>query len=192
MIACQERDPRDPQKIKLCSIRAISLARTLPDSMYIFFVEEQKRSREWCKKYCTFDRIASFINAEWFLAHLSWKLKWAFLITCCPSSVCSSVCLSVCKLFTFSSSSPEPLGQFQPNLAQSILRWGGFKFVQMKGPALFQGEIITKKWKLMTKLKNLLHQNHWAYFNQTWHKASLGKGDSSLFKWRALSSSKGR
>ena len=25
------------------------------------------------------------------------------------------------KLFKFSSSSPEPLGQFQPNLAQSIL-----------------------------------------------------------------------
>ena len=25
------------------------------------------------------------------------------------------------KLFTISSSSPEPLGQFQPNLAQSIL-----------------------------------------------------------------------
>ena len=36
-------------------------------------------------------------------------------------SVRLSVCLSVCKLFTFSSSSPEPLGQFQPNLAQSIL-----------------------------------------------------------------------
>ena len=75
-----------------------------------------------------------------FLAHLSWKLKWAFLITCHPSSVC----LSVCKLFTFSSSSPEPLGQFQTNLAQSILGWRGFQFVQMKGPALFQGEIITK------------------------------------------------
>ena len=47
------------------------------------------------------------------------------LITCRPSSVrlsvCLSVCPSVCKLFTFSSSSPEPLGQFQPNLAQSIL-----------------------------------------------------------------------
>ena len=25
------------------------------------------------------------------------------------------------KLFTFSSSSPEPMGRFQPNLAQSIL-----------------------------------------------------------------------
>ena len=36
------------------------------------------------------------------------------------SAVLPSVRLSVCKLFTFSSSSPEPLGQFQPNLAQSI------------------------------------------------------------------------
>ena len=59
-------------------------------------------------------------------------------------SVCPSVCLSVCKLFTFSSSSPEPQGLFQPNLAQSILGWRGFKFVQIKGPTLFQGEIITK------------------------------------------------
>ena len=80
----------------------------------------------------------------YFLAHLSWKLKWAFLITFRPLSVRPlsirlSVRPSVCKLFTFSSSSPEPLGQFQPNLAQSILGWRGFKFVQMKGPVLFQG-----------------------------------------------------
>ena len=33
----------------------------------------------------------------------------------------SVVRLSVCKLFTFSTSSQQPLGQFQPNLAQSIL-----------------------------------------------------------------------
>ena len=44
-----------------------------------------------------------------------------------------SDCLSVRKLFTFSSSSPEPLSQFQPNLAQSIFGWRRFKFVQMKG-----------------------------------------------------------
>ena len=68
-------------------------------------------------------------------------------------SVRPSVCLSVCKLFTFSSSSPEPLGQFQPNLAQSILGWRGFKFVQMKGRALFQGEIITKQWKYIDEIK---------------------------------------
>ena len=28
----------------------------------------------------------------------------------------------------------------------------------------------------------LLLQNRWTNFNQTWHKSSLGKGDSSLFK----------
>ena len=72
------------------------------------------------------------------------------------SVVCLSVCLSVhpsvrpsvCKLFTFSSSSPEPLGQFQPNLAQNILGWRGFKYVQVKGPSLFQGEIITQIAKI--------------------------------------------
>ena len=41
-------------------------------------------------------------------------------------------------------SSPEPLGRFQPNLAQCIPEWRGFKFEQKKGPALFQGEIIKK------------------------------------------------
>ena len=117
-----------------------------------------------------------------FLAHLSWKLKWAFLIAFRPSSVCPSVNFSyfrlllqnhwanfnqTChkaslgegnsslfkwrappfskgrllrnsenKLTKFKKSSPEPLSQFQPNLAQSILGWRGFKFVQIKGPAL--------------------------------------------------------
>ena len=48
------------------------------------------------------------------------------------------------KLFTFSSSSPEPLTQFQPNLAQSIFGWRGYEFIEMKGYAHFQGEIISK------------------------------------------------
>ena len=145
------------------------------------------------------------------------------------------------------SSSPEPLNQFQPNLAQSILGWQGLKFVQMKGPALFQGEINTKsknkltkfkkssspeprtepistklgtkhpwvkgnqvcsnerprpfqrgdnyeisKKKTLTKFKILLVLNHLANITQTWHKASLGEGESSLFKWRAPPFSKGR
>ena len=41
-------------------------------------------------------------------------------------------------------SSPEPLGQFHQNLAQTIFGWLGFSFIQIKGPTLFQGEIITK------------------------------------------------
>ena len=48
--------------------------------------------------------------------------------------------------------SPEPLGHFQPNLAQSILGWREFKFVQMKGPALFQGEMIKKYRKYIDKI----------------------------------------
>ena len=39
---------------------------------------------------------------------------------------------------------------------------------------------------------HLLLQKHWANFNQTWPTASLGKGDSSLFKWRPPPFSKGR
>ena len=93
-----------------------------------------------------------------FYSSPSWKLKWAFLITCCLLSV---VCLSVCKLFTFSTTSQEPLGQFQLNLAQSILGFRGFKFVQMKGQALLQGEIIMK----LGKFKNILLLNHWTNFN---------------------------
>ena len=91
-----------------------------------------------------------------FLDHPSWKLYWAFLITCRPSSVYPFVRLSVYKLFTFSSSSPEPLGQFHPNLAQSIPGWKGFKFVQMKGHALLQEEIIIKKQKYIDEIKENL------------------------------------
>ena len=39
---------------------------------------------------------------------------------------------------------------------------------------------------------NLLLQNQQANFNQTWHKSSLGKGNSKLYKSRARSFSKGR
>ena len=56
------------------------------------------------------------------------------------------------KLFTFSSSSLEPLDQFQPNLAQSILGWRELKFVQMKSPDLLQGEVITIYWKYIDKI----------------------------------------
>ena len=67
------------------------------------------------------------------------KTGFAFIISSPELKVQVSCLLSVIVIvvnFTFSSSSPEPLGQFQPNLAQSILRWRGFKFVQIKGPAL--------------------------------------------------------
>ena len=63
-----------------------------------------------------------------FLAHLSQRIKWAFLIKICPLS--------------------------------------------------FFGVVVNFSHF------HLLLQNHWANFNRTWHKASLCKVDSSLFKWR--------
>ena len=102
-----------------------------------YSIYEVKTFLVWIEILC---RCAEPIS---FLAHLSWKLKWAYLITCHPSSVCLSVCLSVCPSVNFS--------HF-----------------------------------------HLLLQNHWANFNQTWHKVSLGEGDSSLFKWRATPFPKGR
>ena len=34
VIACQERDPREPDRAMLCSHRAIGLGRTLPNSKF--------------------------------------------------------------------------------------------------------------------------------------------------------------
>ena len=48
-------------------------------------------------------------------------------------SVRLSVCSSVCKRFLFSTSSQEPLGQYQPNVAQSILGCRGFKLFSKEG-----------------------------------------------------------
>ena len=38
----------------------------------------------------------------------------------------------------------------------------------------------------LAKIHWLNLKNHWANFNQTWLKASLGEGDSSVFKWRDM------
>ena len=65
-----------------------------------------------CLYYLVVDFL--FIGSS-LLAHLSWKRKYIDEIR---------------------KSSPEPLSQFQPNLAQSILRWRGFKFLQMKNQSI--------------------------------------------------------
>ena len=47
-----------------------------------------------------------------------------------------------CKFFTFLSSSPEPLGQFQSYLAQSILGLRGFKFGQIRNHSILKRKIM--------------------------------------------------
>ena len=65
-----------------------------------------------------------FFNMSDLLVLLSpLELKLKLSLSDCLLSNRLSVHLSVSKLFTFSSSPPEPLGQFQPKLAQCILGW---------------------------------------------------------------------
>ena len=61
----------------------------------------------------------------------------------------------------------------------------------------WQDHLCSLKWnkehtfKLMI-FKTLLLQNHQTNYNQDMHKAFLGKGNSSLYKWRAASFSRWR
>ena len=56
-----------------------------------------------------------------------------------------------------------------------------------KGPHPFQRVDNYEIANTLTDFENLLLQNHWTNFNQTWHKASLkkGEGNSSLFQRKA-------
>ena len=73
------------------------------------------------------------------------------------------------------------LGQFQPNLEESILRKIECNFLQIKAHTLPQGEIIQNNKNIWRIFKYFLFQNYRAIFNQTWHKASLGRGNSDFF-----------
>ena len=78
------------------------------------------------KTHAALTHFLSFFSG--FLAHLSRKAQESFsdqnlfVVRRCRRCLC---CRQRCrlryrKLFTFSSSSPEPLGHFQPNLTQNI------------------------------------------------------------------------
>lgn len=78
-------------------------------------------------------------------------------------SVIPSVCLIVCKLFTCSTSSPDLLGQIQPNLARIFLWWRAFNVVKMYCYAFVQECIIQMNWIFNSILKNNIpFQNHLA------------------------------
>ena len=98
--------------------------------------------------------------------------------------------------------SPEPLDQY-PNLAKTIhfkehASWVNnrsclFSSPELKGQVSFSDHLssvvcLSVRPSVCLSVNfshfHLLLQNHWANFNQTWHDASLGEGDSRLFKWR--------
>ena len=85
------------------------------------------------------------------------------------------------KIFTFSFSPPEPLYQFQPYLAQSILGRRGFTFFQMNGPSLFQGETITKYRKNINEILKFSSPKPLRQFRSNLAHKFLGGGD--IFKF---------
>ena len=97
------------------------------------------------------------------------------------ASVRPSVLPPVCLSLNFSQLNPlEPLCQFQPNLAQSILRWREFKRFQTKDKAHFQGEIITN-WRNNIDKSS---QEPLCKIQPNLAQSTLDEGNSSLFKWR--------
>ena len=79
------------------------------------------------------------------------------------------------------SSSPEPMGQLQPNLAQRILGWRGFNSIQTKGHVLFYGEIVKIYWRNL----RIFPGTNWPISTKlgTNHPRVNGiQGDPSLFQ----------
>ena len=56
-------------------------------------------------------------------------------------------------------------------------------FVKMKGHSFFKGKIITTLQKfIINEILESSSSEHMGNFNQTWHRAYLDDGNSSLFK----------
>ena len=105
--------------------------------------------------------------------------SFIFMIKICPLSVV----LVTFHIFIFLSRTTGPIS----NKLGTVHPW--VKEIQVssnEGPCPFlrggNNEIVKIHW--WNFFKNIPPYNHWANFSQTWHKASLGEGNSSLFKWR--------
>ena len=99
----------------------------------------------------------------WYLAHLSWKLKWAFLINICPSSGVRR------WLFTFLTSSQEPQVGLTPNLVQMFYTRSHTSVVTFRGRQKSKMATMASDW---LRHFELLLKNHWLDWLQTWYRCS--------------------
>ena len=88
--------------------------------------------------------VAQIVEKLWFLAHLTWRVRWAIAITWHPSS---SVVVC-CKLFK-KSSPLKVLDQWKPNLVWIITRVSSLKIVS--GDAMHQ-----PTWPLLQKIEHMV------------------------------------
>ena len=103
------------------------------------------------QKYCIFSKY-DHKKLFYFLAHLSRRLEWAIVIAHRPSSVRLSVRPSSVrpsiwrKLFTFSTSSPEPLDRFWWNLVCMKYSWSLTSVVVFRQDPPRGGSRAGQKW----------------------------------------------
>ena len=112
---------------------------------------------------------------------LELKAQQPFLIACCLSSVCPSLHLHETFHFFIFSKTTKPNS---PKLDSKSFEKMGFMFVQwMTLSSLWEDDSeIEKCMDEIYKSSSLEPLDH---IKQTWHKASLGEEDSSLFKLKA-------
>ena len=99
--------------------------------------------------------------------------------------ICHINSSSLSKLFTFSSYFPNNWSNFNQTWHKKSLGEGDSSLFKWRAWPFSKGGLLWNREITLTNFKNLLLKNHWANFNQIWHKSSLGNGDSSLFKCRA-------
>ena len=80
---------------------------------------------------------------EHFSAHLSRRLKWAFLIKICPLSVVVVVVVFI-NFSHFRLLLQNHCAIFNQTCHKASLGEGDSSLLQMKGPAYFKGDVITK------------------------------------------------
>ena len=118
-------------------------------------------------------------SCDYFLAYLSRRLKWAYLITISSSLWLLSYTFHIFIFFS-------RITMLISNKLNTNFPWVmGIQVCSNEGPRLFPMGDNYEIAKIHCKILKILRlQNHWANFKQTWPKASLSEGDSSLFKWR--------
>lgn len=92
----------------------------------------------------------------------------AFLITFCPASIC----LQAFYIFDLFLKTTGPIS----NKLGKHFWMKGIQICKTKGHALFQGEMIRIKWKLLIFLKNILHKTYFGRKAETlWSNFMKGR-----------------
>ena len=101
----------------------------------------------------------------------------------------SVVCLSVCPPIKFSHFHlllQNHWANFNQTWYMAYLGKVDSILFKWRSTSFSKGRELWNSKNTLKTLKNLLLQNHWSNFSQTWHKTFLGEWNSSLLKWRAI------